>query len=275
MKQKVLITILILVGCITMISACGKVEKQDVSCSEDDYIWDNNIIVSLSEEGMKKKNLEIPERCEGFSNLAFANIDSNVECITFESDKDIKLGGAFMMAQNITNVELPDQLTEIPAFAFWGCGTLKTITIPSGVVTIDESAFEGDTNLEEVTFAGNVQEIGKAAFKDCTTLKKLKLPDSVYFCGEYAFSGCSALEKVELSSKLTEVGEGVFYECTALKKIIVPKEMQLKTYTSTSLAQIELITFSKDGPTVKVVKNSWADKNYDLVFGNLIKKYHI
>ena len=66
MKQKVLITIWVLIGCITMICACGKVEKQDVSCSEDDYIWDNNIIVSLSEEGMKKKNLESRNDVKGF-----------------------------------------------------------------------------------------------------------------------------------------------------------------------------------------------------------------
>lgn len=274
MKRNILIALLV-IACMG-IAGCEmqKGFQETASCSEDDYEWDGNIIIGLSDEGAAKTALMIPERCEGMGNMIFVTKENNVRRVSFESDKDIKIGGGFSLASNLTEITLPKELTEIPVFAFWKCESLKSITIPANVLIIDECAFDGDISLEEVVFEGNVEEIRKSAFEDCSALKEIEIPDSVWFFGEYAFSGCESLKKVTLPTGLTDVEDYVFYGCSGLKKIIVPEEVQLNTYTKVSLAQLAFFTFSKDAPTVKVVKGSWMDQNYDSVFGNFEKKYY-
>jgi pilin isopeptide linkage protein len=66
-----------------------------------------------------------------------------------------------------------------------------TFILPSGVKTIEASAFEGDT-LISVVDAGNCENIGAYAFSGCTGLTKIRLPINCTI-GEHAFDGCTAL----------------------------------------------------------------------------------
>lgn len=273
--KRMLLVIMICMSCLGL-GGCGinrNSEKNTISCSESDYLWEDDIIIGLTEEGATKSELCIPERCKGFGNMVFSNAD-NVKKVTFESDQDIDLGGGFGMADRLSEIDLPAHLTTIPAYAFWGCESLTTMIIPEGVLTIEEGAFSNATGLKKVVFNGAVTEIRKSAFEGCTSLETLKIPDTVEVIGEYAFAKCESIKKIRLPEGLKEAGTGVFYGCSHLKRIIVPESLQLEDYTSTSLAQISIITLSKDAPVVKVVKRSWMDQNYDSVFGRFRKKYY-
>ena len=67
-------------------------------------------------------------------------------------------------------------------------------TLPSGTVTVGESAFENDTQITAVD-AGSVTSIGVNAFKGCTGLTKIRLPKDCTIAGT-AFDGCTALEAI-------------------------------------------------------------------------------
>ena len=65
---------------------------------------------------------------------------------------------------------IPDGVTRIGYLAFWGCGSLTSITMPNGVTSIEPWAFADCTSLATVTIPGSVTSIGVAAFADCTNL---------------------------------------------------------------------------------------------------------
>ncbi len=275
-KMKRIIIALLLMICGIGVYGCGSSEEKQIiqgSCSENDYIWDGNLIKGLSDEGAKKKVLIIPKRCEGFEEKIFAARENTVKKVSFESDKDIPLGGVFSCTSSIEQVILPRELAMIGAFEFWNSSGIKTLTIPSNVLIIDEYAFKGMTSLQEIVFEGEITEIRDHAFEDCYMLKKIVLPDSVVVIGESAFSNCRALKKVILPTGLTEVGEYAFYGCDKLKKIVVPEEMTLSSYDATSIGQVKMFTIEKEVPTVRVVKDSWADQHFQDVFGKFKKKY--
>ena len=87
----------------------------------------------------------------------------------------------------------------IGAYAFYGCSSLTSLTLPSNVTKIGESAFEGCSGLTSLTLPSNVTKIGESAFEGCSGLTSLTLPSSVTSIGSSAFYGCSGLTSIYVS----------------------------------------------------------------------------
>ena len=68
------------------------------------------------------------------------------------------------LSTEITNVFLPNGLTSIGDFAFYGCTGLRSVTIPNSVTSIGDSAFSGCTGLTSVTIPDGVTSIWGRAF---------------------------------------------------------------------------------------------------------------
>ena len=54
---------------------------------------------------------------------------------------------AFYERDDITGVAIPDSVTSIGYYAFWGCTSLTSVTIPDSVTSIGDWAFYGCTSL--------------------------------------------------------------------------------------------------------------------------------
>ena len=67
----------------------------------------------------------------------------------------------------------------IADYAFWGCTSLKSVTIPNSVTSIGEGAFEDCKSLTSVTIPNSVTSIGEDAFYGCSLLKSVTIPNSV------------------------------------------------------------------------------------------------
>ena len=68
--------------------------------------------------------------------------------------------------------------------------------IPSGIVTIEEHAFEGNTHLDRIFLPDGLTTIGLRAFGDCEQLATIAIPSSVSSVGAFAFADCSALTAI-------------------------------------------------------------------------------
>lgn len=64
---------------------------------------------------------------------------------------------------------------------------ITDVTIPSGVTTIAEDAFQGCTSLTSITIPSSVTSIGNIAFSNCSRLTILTIPNSVTSIGAWAF----------------------------------------------------------------------------------------
>lgn len=71
-------------------------------------------------------------------------------------------------------------------------GSSKSVTIPSTVNRIADSAFYGNKNIQSVDLSG-VSVIGNDAFRNCVNLKTVSGYDNVSSCGAYAFYGTAFL----------------------------------------------------------------------------------
>ena len=89
---------------------------------------------------------------------------------------------------------------------FYGCTNLIGVTIPDGIMDIEEGysdggAFENCTGLTSVTI--NVQRIGDKAFANCTGLTSVIIKSSVWSIGHSSFVGCTSLTSVKFEGTIT------------------------------------------------------------------------
>ena len=85
-------------------------------------------------------------------------------------------------------------ITKVGDEAFCDCSTLKSIALPDGVTELGGWAFFGCIYLEEATLSNRLKTIGDAAFSSCSTLSSITLPQSLEHVGDSAFYGCSGME---------------------------------------------------------------------------------
>ncbi len=105
--------------------------------------------------------------------------------------------------------------------AFQGCGWLRSVTLPSTLVTIGNNAFSF-TALNSVTLPEGVRSIGSAAFFQ-TSLTSVTIPASVTEIGNGAFAYINSLQEVTFAegSGLTALPTNLFWK-TGLTEITLP-----------------------------------------------------
>jgi hypothetical protein len=89
-------------------------------------------------------------------------------------------------------------------YAFDSSPSLVSVTIPSSVITIQDSAFGHCGNLTNVTIPSGVASIGGSAFAGCKLIS-VTIPNGVTSIGNAAFAGCFNLVSVTISNSLTSI----------------------------------------------------------------------
>ena len=74
------------------------------------------------------------------------------------------------LIQGCNTTVIPNSVTSIGGYAFYGCDDLTSITIPNSVTSIGGYAFYGCTGLTSITIGNSVTSIGGRAFSGCTGL---------------------------------------------------------------------------------------------------------
>ncbi|MBQ7793561.1 MAG: leucine-rich repeat domain-containing protein, partial [Clostridia bacterium] len=116
---------------------------------------------------------------------------------------------------------IPNGVTSIGDYAFYGCSNLTSITLPNSVTSIGRYAFSGCRRLTIITLPDSVTSIGVYAFRYCSSLASITIPDSVTSIGDYAFYGCSSLASITIPNSVTSIGNLAFSGCSSLNDIKV------------------------------------------------------
>lgn len=131
--------------------------------------------------------------------------------------------GAFVMCQELKEIDIPQSVAKIGEHAFGACHGLEKAKIASSI--IGESAFYGCDNLKEVWFHDSVTKIETDAFHGCECLKEVVIPNSVTIIEAGAFQWCKSLVRVSLPNSLTEIGDCAFIGCYNLKEAVLPNSI--------------------------------------------------
>ena len=92
----------------------------------------------------------------------------------------------------ITQVHIPETVTDIGEFVFDGCTSLKGIELPDALEHIWPYAF-ARSGIETIALPGKVTSIAPFTFKDCKSLKKISCGPNLKNVYAYAFGGCESL----------------------------------------------------------------------------------
>ncbi len=158
----------------------------------------------------------------------------------------------------VENLVIPEDVAEIGWAAFYGCSSIKTVSIPSAMTGKYWYIFNSCNNLEEIvvdndnptycSIDGNlfskdkkiiyqfcngkkdtkyivpdsVTQIEDEAFFNCTNLQYVILPDSLTIIGNSCFNGCSSLKEIKIPNSVTEISWWTFSRCKSLTNVKMP-----------------------------------------------------
>lgn len=144
-------------------------------------------------------------------------------------------------------------LTTIGTGAFKGCGSITSVTIPGGVISIEADAFRSCTGLASVTIPGSVVSLGEGAFAQCSALKSLGIPESVTSIPAFAFFSCTGLTNVSIPNSVTAIQNFAFGACNSLPAIALPTNLvTVGSFAISSGASLTEITLPKSVKTIGV-----------------------
>lgn len=169
------------------------------------------------------------------------------------------VNGAFYNCKSLTNITIPDGVTNIGSGAFNGCASLTDVIIPDSVITIGEGVFRACTSLASITlpFVGESRKtandtyqyplgyiFGKTSYTggkateqnycgysatpalgvNTTYYIPMSLKSVTISGGNIlfrAFHNCAGLTNIKLSDDVTSIGTCAFQDCSSITSITI------------------------------------------------------
>ena len=164
---------------------------------------------------------------------------TNVTSIEFNNDN---YTGGFYYATNLSEITIPNSVTNIGSSAFTSCSGLTSIVIPNGVTSIGDDAFSNCYGLTEVTIPNGVTSIGSSAFGACTGVTSVTIPNSVTSIGNGAFASCVSLTGITIPNSVTYIGSGAFQYCNFTGITIPNSVTYIGSYALSSCENLTNVT---------------------------------
>lgn len=142
--------------------------------------------------------------------------------------------------------------------AFDICISLKDITLPNNITTIQMGCFFDCTSLETITIPEGVTQIKMNAFTKCSNLKKILLPSSLKKIETEAFSDCPKLEEIYCHSEQVPTASSEAFANSFIEycNLYIP-ENAINTYkTSDPWSQFGKINSLSDGNAIDYIEAS-------------------
>ncbi|MDE6792654.1 MAG: leucine-rich repeat protein, partial [Muribaculaceae bacterium] len=132
----------------------------------------------------------------------------------------------FYGCSNLTSVTLPETVTSIGSFTFYGCTGLTSVSLPEPLTSIGQSAFDNCKGLTSITLSKSLTNIGSGAFQNCDQLRSIIIPNEVTKLGTEIFRGCYKLKSIIIPDNIKSIGDRAFYDCSRLSDITIPEELK-------------------------------------------------
>ena len=159
--------------------------------------------------------------------------------VTFKDTNYNSYAGDVVVPTVVTYNDKSYRVTSVGEFAFYNCGSLKSVTLPN-----------------------NVTKIGKCAFSFCNILSSMEIPTRVNSIAEDAFQGCRSLTSMAIPNSVDIIEGNVFKGCAGLKEINVGDGNE-------NYASVDGVLFDKDMSQLIAFPGGHESKNYTIPYGVL------
>lgn len=165
-----------------------------------------------------------------------------------------------VQSDSATAVEIKSGTIGIADSTFYNKG-LETVSIPTSVVTIGNSAFANNTDIREVSVTSGVKTIGNNAFADCTSLLKVTIASTVTSIGVGAFYNCSALKGIKIPDSVTSIGYDAFKYTYDYSNQTGP-EIYIDTWVVNCLDSNDNLAVNIKSGTKGIADHAFQDKTF-------------
>ncbi len=245
-----------------------------MNCSSLKKVTLSDSIVSIESDAFEKcealEGIYYLGDLEDWCNISFVNISSNP---VYYGHK------LYIQDQLLTDLTIPDSITNIKRYSFVNCKYIESINIPGNVVSIGGMAFSGCSGISEIYIPTSVETIEDGAFSGCSDLKKVTL-SGTYDLNAMLGGNNYALNTVfdiGIMEELTLIGNGEINDYTysdrplfrqrGLKKITIDGEItKIGDYALSDLSATTVVI----GDNVKTIGNyAFYDSSIEnVVFGS-------
>ena len=118
--------------------------------------------------------------------------------------------------------------TDHPEYFFWHCCDNTDKDAPGCTIGGDHwnranggGAVRGHSSIVTLTIPEGVKTIGDDAFQDCSSATTLTIPGGVETIREGAFSGCSSVTTLTISEGVKTIGVQAFHSCPLLTVLFI------------------------------------------------------
>lgn len=153
--------------------------------------------------------------CTGFSGLYYNMSNCVVDNPSYTYSPFFGFSGSLELGQNVE---------KIPDYMFKGASFTGTLTIPSSVTEIGNSAFSLCGGfIGELTIPNSVTKIGSWAFRECFGITSVEFSNSINAIGENAFIDCNQIAFIIIhATNPPALGNDVFYNVDKNIPVAVP-----------------------------------------------------
>lgn len=207
------------------------------------------------------------ERYDGYDDLVFyrnlkdGNItiaglaDKSAEVVQIPESIDGKTvveidRGAFFH-DKMTEVIVPETVTQIDAHVFVNCRQLQKVTLPKKISKINKRTFLNCESLKSVQLPEGLTRIDKRAFKNCIALTEVQMPTTIQVVEDKAFSNCLGLYTVKNLSYVTSIGKEAFFACPLSKEVDLSNAVYIGKNAFNGAWSMSVLTLSPELKTIE------------------------
>lgn len=141
----------------------------------------------------------------------------------------IKIGKAFSYSDKLRSLTMPSSILKIDEDAFAACHYLREVNLSEELTEIPMYAFDHCESLKRIIIPSKVQLIGYGAFQHCSNLEDIILGESLESIGVDAFMGCMSLQNIDFRM-VKSIGPTAFSGCKSLSDVIIPSTLECIWY---------------------------------------------
>ena len=179
--------------------------------------------------------------------------------------------GAFFECGSLTSVTIPSSVISIGDLAFYNCGGLISVSIPSSVISIGDGAFFGCDSLTSVGIPGSVESIGGLPFLNCCSLEQIIVSEAnTVYCSvnncliekasRTLVAGCKT-SIIPSDGSVTSIGGGAFYNCIGLTSVTIPSSViEIEKGAFSGCDNLERMAVSPDNGVYCSINNCIIEK---------------
>ena len=146
---------------------------------------------------------------------------------------------AFSGCTSLTSVTIPDSITNIGSEAFFNCTNLEAVYITDVAKWCSINFYDNYSNpliyannlyingnlVTDLVIPSSVTSINWCAFEYCTSLKSVTIENGVKSINGFAFSDCTSLTSVNIPNSVTSIAGYAFQNCKNLTSITIPNSV--------------------------------------------------